>query len=64
MTEKDLIIQRLRRDIDELEEKLDVFEAFEAFLREGFGEEDFDKVCKLFAAQYKGGTGEEKETQD
>ena len=60
MTEKDLIIQRLRRYVDELEDKLDMYKAFEAFLREGFGEEDFDKVCKLFAEQYKGGTSDDE----
>ena len=64
MTEKDLIIQRLRRYVDELEDKIDMYKAFEAFLREGFGEEEFKKVCELFAKQYKGGTSEEEKEED
>lgn len=55
MTEQDLIIQRLRRDLDELEDELDVLKAFERFMAESFGE-DYKTVCELFAKQYKGGT--------
>ena len=62
MTEQDLIIQKLRREVDELEEKnskledeIKTYKAFEEFLKEKF-DDNWDLVCKLFADEYKGGT--------
>ena len=48
MTEKDLIIQRLRRELDEVEEELDKYKEFEQFIQDNF-DEVYVEICEAYA---------------
>lgn len=50
MTEKDLIIQRLRREVDELEDELDDYKRFEEFIKNNF-EEAYAEMYEAFAKE-------------